>query len=182
MIRFDLISTPPSAVAARHQKHGACVGKRCGCNFALTSRIIEQPNGGTHEVPCYLPPRRSVCISPQMTRQAQSWYRNWETGDGWWEKEDVKNLQWIKILRDFVSSISPSTFQVQSMYNFCRSSHALLILISTNSLPCRYLITTLSLPYSFLSTLGVTWEFDQSCLVDVWELPRSYPWLTIELV
>jgi len=89
MIRFDLISTPPSAVAARHQKHGACVGKRCGCNFALTSRIIEQPNGGTHEVPCYLPPRRSVCISPQMTRQAQSWYRNWETGDGWWEKEDV---------------------------------------------------------------------------------------------
>ena len=28
-------------------------GKICGRNFALTSRIIEQPNGGTREVPCY---------------------------------------------------------------------------------------------------------------------------------
>ena len=27
--------------------------KICGRNFALTSRIIEQPNGGTREVPCY---------------------------------------------------------------------------------------------------------------------------------
>ena len=27
--------------------------KVCGRNFALTSRIIEQPNGGTREVPCY---------------------------------------------------------------------------------------------------------------------------------
>ena len=28
--------------------------KICGRKFALTSRIIEQPNGGTREVPCYL--------------------------------------------------------------------------------------------------------------------------------
>lgn len=27
--------------------------KTCGRKFALTSRIIEQPNGGTREVPCY---------------------------------------------------------------------------------------------------------------------------------
>lgn len=27
--------------------------KTCGSNFRLTSRIIEQPNGGTREVPCY---------------------------------------------------------------------------------------------------------------------------------
>ena len=27
--------------------------KVCGRNFALTSRIIDQPNGGTREVPCY---------------------------------------------------------------------------------------------------------------------------------
>ena len=27
--------------------------KICKCKFALTSRIIEQPNGGTREVPCY---------------------------------------------------------------------------------------------------------------------------------
>jgi len=27
--------------------------KVCKCKFALTSRIIEQPNGGTREVPCY---------------------------------------------------------------------------------------------------------------------------------
>ena len=27
--------------------------KSCGSNFRLTSRIIEQPNGGTREVPCY---------------------------------------------------------------------------------------------------------------------------------
>ena len=31
--------------------------KTCGSNFRLTSRIVEQPNGGTREVPCYsLPP------------------------------------------------------------------------------------------------------------------------------
>ena len=28
--------------------------KTCGSNFRLTSRTIEQPNGGTREVPCYL--------------------------------------------------------------------------------------------------------------------------------
>ena len=28
--------------------------KTCKCKFALTSRTIEQPNGGTREVPCYL--------------------------------------------------------------------------------------------------------------------------------
>ena len=28
--------------------------KTCGLKFQLTSRIIEQPNGGTREVPCYL--------------------------------------------------------------------------------------------------------------------------------
>ena len=28
--------------------------KVCGRNFALTSRTIVQPNGGTREVPCYL--------------------------------------------------------------------------------------------------------------------------------
>ncbi|MCR5780793.1 MAG: phage regulatory protein/antirepressor Ant [Bacteroidaceae bacterium] len=27
--------------------------KTCGCKFALTSRTIIQPNGGTREVPCY---------------------------------------------------------------------------------------------------------------------------------
>ena len=27
--------------------------KVCGRNFALTSRTIAQPNGGTREVPCY---------------------------------------------------------------------------------------------------------------------------------
>ena len=27
--------------------------KVCGSNFRLTSRIIDQPNGGTREVPCY---------------------------------------------------------------------------------------------------------------------------------
>ena len=27
--------------------------KTCGSNFRLTSRIIDQPNGGTREVPCY---------------------------------------------------------------------------------------------------------------------------------
>ena len=27
--------------------------KVCKSNFRLTSRIIEQPNGGTREVPCY---------------------------------------------------------------------------------------------------------------------------------
>ena len=27
--------------------------KTCGCKFALTSRTINQPNGGTREVPCY---------------------------------------------------------------------------------------------------------------------------------
>ena len=27
--------------------------KTCGCKFALTSRTIVQPNGGTREVPCY---------------------------------------------------------------------------------------------------------------------------------
>ncbi len=27
--------------------------KTCGRKFALTSRIIDQPNGGTREVPCY---------------------------------------------------------------------------------------------------------------------------------
>ena len=27
--------------------------KVCGRNFALTSRTIVQPNGGTREVPCY---------------------------------------------------------------------------------------------------------------------------------
>ena len=27
--------------------------KTCGSNFRLTSRIVEQPNGGTREVPCY---------------------------------------------------------------------------------------------------------------------------------
>ena len=27
--------------------------KVCGRNFALTSRIIDQPNGGTREIPCY---------------------------------------------------------------------------------------------------------------------------------
>jgi hypothetical protein len=27
--------------------------KTCGCKFALTSRSIIQPNGGTREVPCY---------------------------------------------------------------------------------------------------------------------------------
>jgi phage regulator Rha-like protein len=26
--------------------------KTCGCKFALTSRTIIQPNGGTREVPC----------------------------------------------------------------------------------------------------------------------------------
>ena len=29
------------------------MGKVCGRNFALTSRTIVQPNGGTREVPCY---------------------------------------------------------------------------------------------------------------------------------
>ena len=28
--------------------------KTCGCKFALTSRTIIQPNGGTREVPCYV--------------------------------------------------------------------------------------------------------------------------------
>ena len=28
--------------------------KTCGCKFALTSRTIIQPNGGTREVPCYM--------------------------------------------------------------------------------------------------------------------------------
>ena len=28
--------------------------KTCKCKFALTSRTIVQPNGGTREVPCYL--------------------------------------------------------------------------------------------------------------------------------
>ena len=27
--------------------------KICGCKFALTSREVQQPNGGTREVPCY---------------------------------------------------------------------------------------------------------------------------------
>ena len=27
--------------------------KTCKCKFALTSRTITQPNGGTREVPCY---------------------------------------------------------------------------------------------------------------------------------
>ena len=27
--------------------------KICGRNFALTSRMVQQPNGGTREVPCY---------------------------------------------------------------------------------------------------------------------------------
>ena len=27
--------------------------KVCGSNFRLTSRIVDQPNGGTREVPCY---------------------------------------------------------------------------------------------------------------------------------
>ena len=27
--------------------------KTCGCKFALTSRTVIQPNGGTREVPCY---------------------------------------------------------------------------------------------------------------------------------
>ena len=31
--------------------------KTCGCKFALTSRTIIQPNGGTREVPCYSLPR-----------------------------------------------------------------------------------------------------------------------------
>lgn len=28
--------------------------KICGCKFALTSREVQQPNGGTREVPCYV--------------------------------------------------------------------------------------------------------------------------------
>lgn len=47
--------------------------KVCGCKFALTSRTVEQPNGGTREVPCYeLTKRECLYIATKFNDEARA--------------------------------------------------------------------------------------------------------------
>ena len=55
--------------------------KTCGSNFRLTSRIIEQPNGGTREVPCYqLTKTECLYIATKFNDEARArLVLRWET-------------------------------------------------------------------------------------------------------
>ena len=47
--------------------------KICGCKFALTSREVQQPNGGTREVPCYeLTKRECLYIATKFNDEARA--------------------------------------------------------------------------------------------------------------
>ena len=47
--------------------------KICGCKFALTSREVQQPNGGTREVPCYeLTKRECRYIATKFNDEARA--------------------------------------------------------------------------------------------------------------
>lgn len=47
--------------------------KTCGCKFALTSREVQQPNGGTREVPCYeLTKRECLYIATKFNDEARA--------------------------------------------------------------------------------------------------------------
>lgn len=47
--------------------------KICGCKFALTSREVQQPNGGTREVPCYeLTKRECLYIATKFSDEARA--------------------------------------------------------------------------------------------------------------
>ena len=47
--------------------------KICGCKFALTSREVQQPNGGTREVPCYeLNKRECLYIATKFNDEARA--------------------------------------------------------------------------------------------------------------
>ena len=55
--------------------------KTCGSNFRLTSRIVEQPNGGTREVPCYsLTKTECLYIATKFNDEARArLVLRWET-------------------------------------------------------------------------------------------------------
>ena len=47
--------------------------KICGCKFALTSREVQQPNGGTREVPCYeLTKRECLYIATKFNDETRA--------------------------------------------------------------------------------------------------------------
>ena len=62
--------------------------KTCGCKFALTSRTIIQPNGGTREVPCYqLTKTECLYIATKFNDEARAkLVLRWEQ----LEKEELK--------------------------------------------------------------------------------------------
>ena len=62
--------------------------KTCGCKFALTSRTIIQPNGGTREVPCYqLTKTECLYIATKFNDEARTkLVLRWEQ----LEKEELK--------------------------------------------------------------------------------------------
>ena len=64
--------------------------KICGRKFALTSRTITQPNGGTREVPCY---QLFTSLRSSTTRLAPNWCcagRNWRRESQIWRKSLIK--------------------------------------------------------------------------------------------
>ena len=74
--------------------------KICKCKFALTSRIIEQPNGGTREVPCYqLTKTECLYIATKFNDEARAKlvlrWEELERAKALNEKLEIRNEKWL---------------------------------------------------------------------------------------
>ena len=74
--------------------------KICKCKFALTSRIIEQPNGGTREVPCYqLTKTECLYIATKFNDEARAKlvlrWEELERAKALNEKLEMRNEKWL---------------------------------------------------------------------------------------
>jgi len=74
--------------------------KICKCKFALTSRIIEQPNGGTREVPCYkLTKTQCLYIATKFNDEARAKlvlrWEELERAKALNEKLEIRNEKWL---------------------------------------------------------------------------------------